>query len=366
MRNLWRSGPVRGVLKVAVSGGVLWYLFTHIPLREITGVLEDIHLGHLLLGLLVLPVYQLVAAAQQKILTDHHEMALSVLELTEISIVASFYALFLPGYLAGGVIRWHRMSRPSNKPAEALAAIVFSRLLQTVLSVGLGVICWFVARPPVTSALLTLVLLGVLAALIALQGALFSASVTGWVRSGLEGRGGRLLPSWARAPLGKLLGAAGHYESLSSGAAAGLLFLGILHQFLGIAMFVYFARAVDVSISFAAVGWIHAFLTVALLVPISFAGLGVREGSLVVLLGVYGVAGPSALALSFVLLLRDLLRGAVGGLIEGWRFLFAKRQVAARSDRHPVPGVVHVALEVPERPRVGRLHVARRVPGADD
>jgi len=50
--------------------------------------------------------------------------------------------------------------------------------------------------------------------------------------------------------------------------------------------------------------------------PISISGLGVREGGLIMLLEPFGVSGATAVALSFLMLARSLLLGAIGATLE--------------------------------------------------
>ena len=51
------------------------------------------------------------------------------------------------------------------------------------------------------------------------------------------------------------------------------------------------------------------------MLPLSLNGLGVREGSLVLLLAPYGVAAPAAVALGLAWFAMTLALGLVGGLV---------------------------------------------------
>ena len=58
--------------------------------------------------------------------------------------------------------------------------------------------------------------------------------------------------------------------------------------------------------------WIHAVITIVLILPLSLGGLGVREVSMIGLLGLVGVAPEQALAVSFGFLALMLLQAIVG------------------------------------------------------
>jgi uncharacterized membrane protein YbhN (UPF0104 family) len=66
------------------------------------------------------------------------------------------------------------------------------------------------------------------------------------------------------------------------------------------------------------------------MIPISVAGLGVREAGLVVSLQAYGVNPADALALSMLLLGKKILRAGFGGLLE-LRHAFLRRSASTPS-----------------------------------
>ena len=60
------------------------------------------------------------------------------------------------------------------------------------------------------------------------------------------------------------------------------------------------ARSIEVDVPVLTIAWVRSVGLLAAGLPVSIAGLGVREGLYVVLLGSYGVAAPEALALSLI------------------------------------------------------------------
>ena len=77
-----------------------------------------------------------------------------------------------------------------------------------------------------------------------------------------------------------------------------LLFLSCLSQVPGILAFVILARALGLSLSIVTLGWVRSVTLIVTSLPISVAGLGVREGLLLLLLRPYGVPDHDALAFS--------------------------------------------------------------------
>ena len=82
------------------------------------------------------------------------------------------------------------------------------------------------------------------------------------------------------------------------------------------------AMALNINISFINIGWVRSVIIIFTTLPISFSGVGLREGGFIVLLGTYGVPGEEALALAFLVFATVLFLAGIGGLIEAWKFLF--------------------------------------------
>ena len=136
------------ILRAALSGVVLLLLFSFVPLTSVTAALGGIGAGWLALATVVAALELVTRSVRLGILTAWHRMPLSTAAIVEINLISGFYALFLPGELAGGALRWYRMSRPSGQRAEALAAIGFARLVDTIGLVALGALFFLLDRPP--------------------------------------------------------------------------------------------------------------------------------------------------------------------------------------------------------------------------
>jgi 2-polyprenyl-3-methyl-5-hydroxy-6-metoxy-1,4-benzoquinol methylase len=73
-----------------------------------------------------------------------------------------------------------------------------------------------------------------------------------------------------------------------------------------------------IEVSFLAMGWIRCVLILISMIPISIAGLGIREGSLILLLRPFGTIDEEGLAFSLlVFAVSVVLVGLIGSLIGG-------------------------------------------------
>jgi hypothetical protein len=278
----------------------------------------------------------LMAALQMRTILAAQGISFSLRQITSINLVTSFYGLFLPTYLAGGLIRWHHFSRPDGKRAQALAAMVLSREVELLTTLGYGIVFYAMAvsSSQARPALITLAI--TLAA---------AVTIVMTTVSPVQHRIVRSILTRLRLPLGVITPALKVSKCLADFGRHGrrhhlsVLTLCIARNALGVTSFVYFARALHIGASVPDLGWIRAVLDGVLTLPISIAGLGVRDASLVTLLTGLGVASSAALALSLVLLARTLLLALCGGLVEGLRIYygvapgFANLRATASADR---------------------------------
>ena len=245
-------------------------------------------------------------------------MRLSTLNLLQINLATAFYALILPaGNITGIIARFYRMSRHEPNYAAIAVALALERLAATLTLCLIGIAAWLADWPAEWPALV--LMLGALAAMLALFASLFATAPP---LTRLRNRLGR----WWPGRLTSLREALRHTRDLSRGVVARVLALGILTHGLGIAAYALVASALDLDLSLATIAWTRSAAVLIAILPISVAGLGVREGVMVVLLAPYGIAAADALTYALLAFATTILAvGLVGGLLEAVRLLRGQR-----------------------------------------
>ena len=62
--------------------------------------------------------------------------------------------------------------------------------------------------------------------------------------------------------------------------------------------------------------WLFSLVSIASLLPISFSGLGIREGTVLVLLAQIGIQSSASLSLSMLIFTVGIFPGLIGGILE--------------------------------------------------
>ncbi|MGB0911696.1 MAG: lysylphosphatidylglycerol synthase domain-containing protein, partial [Nitrospirales bacterium] len=130
------------IFKLIVTVLTLAYILTIIPITPITQTLGKLEFVSVIWSVPIILLSSVVAALQLKVFTDNHHMHLSFPRILSINFSTEFYNLFLPGFIAGGAIRCHKLSQYNKKQAEAFAALVLNRLMNTLTLAFFGFICW--------------------------------------------------------------------------------------------------------------------------------------------------------------------------------------------------------------------------------
>jgi len=311
------SKPVmQWIFRLAVAIALLVLLFRFVPFNDVINVIGQADSWWVTAGFVLLIFEGLANSMRLKLLTDQFNMPLSVLKLWEISMIGTFYATFLPGDLAGGAVRWYRMSKPSGQRAEAFASLAFSRLVDTIVMLLSGLIFWFWDDPPFGNLFLDVIMIAVLGGLIIVMVFSLSPRTSGIVLTIIGWLPGRKISELISEKMEKVLSSVRKFRKLSFGEASALFILSVLRQVLSILMTICFAEAIAVAIGFSTIGWIRSLMNILTMLPIAFAGLGVREASFAILLEPYGIPAFQAVALALFAFIVHLVLALLGGLLE--------------------------------------------------
>lgn len=313
-------------LKALVSVGIVALLFRRVPATDVLGALRLARGGPILLASAVSLATHLFLAWRLRILTRKQGIHLGFWSIVEVNLTTMFYRLFIPGGTVGSLlVRVYKLTRSEKKYPEAVAAVVFDRVAATAALCLVGGVFWLIDRPATGIGVqlamigLLLVTLGFLALLLSRRAADLFLGIARWLPLGSVG-----------AKIEKQILAARRFHDIGHGTLALVLGISVVTQLLGLATYGFLGLALALAIPWVTWGWIRSAAIVVAMLPVSVAGIGVREGALLFLVQAAGGTAENALAFSLLVLFTTvLLLSLVGGLIEAAR-LFRGRRAAGR------------------------------------
>jgi uncharacterized protein (TIRG00374 family) len=298
-------------VKLIISACLLGLVFYFIPFENVISSLRNANplWFTAALGLGILQMY--LSAARLKILTDTQGINARYVDIVKINFIGTFYGTVLPGELVSGVIRWQRLYQIDRKGHEALSAIIFARIISTVYLLLFGIL--FSLLDDIASHFNLLVPIF----LFILLGLVFVFLIGTIPRfTTVLARFEKAIPQSIQRILQKQLSAIGRFRQLPRRSILAVSIVSCLEHLAGIFLILFLAYAVSAELSFVQIGWLRSAVVLVQLLPVSFSGLGVREGTIVLLLQPYGIEGAMAVSLSLLLFGKNLFIGAIGGILE--------------------------------------------------
>lgn len=301
----WRGLALRVAISVIGLAAVAFVVDVPAALRS----LASIHLGGFIAGVLIFQVGIFVRAWRWWVLLRSHDDDTPYWPLARLYYIGMFFNLFLPTGFGGDVVRATELGT-SISPATAAATVLLDRMLglMGLFAIALTAAPFALAVVPGNILLLTAAvsIVGLVGGGLVLQGGLFGAVL-------------RVLDGWtARVrPLNKLVGAFVKFNASIAtvggdrGGVAGAFGISLLFNVLLIGMHIIFSYALGLTVPPLPYLLIVPITSILLLVP-SIQGLGVREGTFVVLMTQFGADEAAALALSLAIYLPSLITGLLG------------------------------------------------------
>jgi len=295
-------------LKIAVSVGLLIFIFSTIDLKAFLGVIQGANAWWLLAALIMMMLGVVIRAWRWKILLDAIGVRVPLGELTAIYFIGFLFNNLLPSGLGGDAMRMVELNRHSERGSDAVTSVLVDRFLglSALQAIALLALPYDWGSIPSAVAYFTVLIFvgGLAGGLLLINQRLYLTLRERW---GLFRRItqikmiGNLFESFQRYPL----------PALGKSYLVSLLFNLSL-----ITMNVFIGLALGAQATLAQYAVFVPITSLVLVIPISFAGLGVREEAYRQLFGQVGVPPEIAVAMSLmVYFLGNICTGIIGGII---------------------------------------------------
>jgi len=296
------------VLKVIVSLLFFAYFLTRVNLSELSANLQHVPVIILVLAVAINVFSILVNSFKWQIFLDN----ISIYKLFELNMISQFYNIILPGQFGGDFAKMYRTYREdSGAKNKALSSIIIDRfisLFSILLLLDFGI--FFSKLQAVRQ--LSPYFLTATALSLACIGFLGLGAVNKFFKINIL----KLkIKESIKVKFADTLGYFhGSFKRIDKLIIA--LIIGVIFQLLSILVMMLFDRYLNINIHFFDYLWISTILSFAIFLPISIGGVGVREATLVSLLGLIGVNSEKAFTLSILLFLVQLSGGFIGYFFE--------------------------------------------------
>lgn len=283
------SFPWGILLKLLVSGGLVFWLLNKIDMVKVWEVLQNLHAGILVLVLAIIWLTIFAIAKRWQLVVRLGGIEAPLVSLTEATFIGAYFNQFLPSSVGGDFFRILAVRRHGASINNAVTSVLMDRLFGFI---SLGILCLIVipAEGKVLLEsdlkwpfLLTMLLLGGVFG----GGLLLLLIPKNWHHNYII----RPFHSVIEMVQGAFSHKALFFSLLISSLVASILLISGLQVLM---------LAFDIGLTWQQGAAILPVVMLLTSLPISFAGWGLREGAIIVAFGVYGVPKETALALSLV------------------------------------------------------------------
>jgi len=309
-------------------------LFWIVPVERVIFALFKTNPLYLMAGLILAVISSSLTALELEPLTRKQGIQRNIFQILQINLSVKFYLIFSPSTLVGSGVRWYRLAQPEGKVAESLAALTFFRLLESFLTISLGLGFWLLSGGKSLQVSLEWIALLILAIiLIWFLATRVSLPVYHWMKP-------RTTRFWDRPFVGKILQkfekfliAVTAYSDLPALDLLIAIIGGIGSMLTSMISALFLAKSLAIQLTFLEIGWINSIILIATQLPFTVAGgFGIREVTLVAILPMLGVSTELALAFSFLLFIRGVVLALLGGLLEVFRTFHKPKHSPAEVD----------------------------------
>ena len=302
------------MVRLAVSVAILAFFAWRIEPAEFARAFGTVNLPAYFASLFVAICGSLVISWKYFLLARGTGIETSFGRVVSINFIARFFGLLVPSGVGQGAVRWFKMTRNRGGKAYFLAASVFERLLFLTTAVLFVLVPLYTLQQPAAVAHLGARLAPVLAAAVLGLAIGFAYFFSPGLRSGLF-RVAAKIPPLRRMRAGEAL-ARLSVEELPRRRLLALAGLSVVWQVVYIGRVYALFLAVGEPMPFFQVAWISSLVFLLQVLPVSIAGLGLREGAYVYIFSLYGFQQNLGFLLGVLFFTHMLVFAAIGGILN--------------------------------------------------
>lgn len=298
------------ILKIIVSAVLIFLVLHKINFKEIINAMLSLTSFTIITAVMINLFAIVTGTVKWRLLLPDRKFK----ELFLISIIGRYYSMILPGQIAGEGAKAYLLGKNQEYAGKITASVIIDKITGIIGISGIGVVgIIFSAKsisPVFTIGILTLVFICIIFLFSLRCNRLFIFT-------------SRFISYFLRFE--KIKKVINHIINVTEeikkfAHQPGVLFLsffvGCIYQLSAVLLIFILSYSLQIEVSFFEYCWIFCIVSLALILPVTIAGLGVREITFLGLLGWLGIQNEKALALSFAFLGIQIFDAIIGGFIH--------------------------------------------------
>jgi hypothetical protein len=305
--------------QLCVSLLLLGFFATKVDWIEMRQAFSGLSARFYILSVSAAIIGPVVMAGKYHLLISHTSLGLPFSRMVAINYMARLYALFLPTALGPEAVRWYKITK--NKPGKSLflASTMVERIFFIMVLLICGSMPLFLSDEPAIrdlTAAIKPILFGTSLCFFLALIYFLKHDVNIWIFR-------YIVEKFNLSPRSRIYRFLDNFklQNVSLTILVQLFLLTILWQCFFLFRMYFLFVAVGLPFSFLEVTWMGSLVLLLQIVPVSFAGLGVREGAFAFLFSLYHVPSEAGVVVGLLFFSQMLILCVIG-----WGCLFLEKE----------------------------------------
>jgi uncharacterized membrane protein YbhN (UPF0104 family) len=313
---------IKLIIRILVTTGLLVWVFSQIDIGQFGNAIKTAR-WQLLIAVWALTVFFFwIRSIKMWLILKKQDCKIDIATIFKASAVTSLYSMILPGLLSTGA-KWYILKKDSGKGSKVLSSMVYNQLFTIFIMIVFGLAALMVTNPvillktDVNNRWLLPLVCGILLTVIIIISLLLLNSRTGNKINSAIGLLLEAFPLKIRQKGREILNQIAVFQTARAGFHVKIALITIIDTLLcSFIVYLLSARAANIAAPVGVLVWICAAIFVLGRMPISMANLGVREVTLVGILGIYGVEKSQALLMSMIIFSSLIFMAGIGATYQ--------------------------------------------------
>ncbi len=311
---------IKFLLRIVITTVLLVWVFSQIDLQKFLNAAKTIKWPYLVaVWILTIVILWIRSIALQYILKKQ-DCNVSINTLFSASAITSLYSMILPGILSTGA-KWYILKKDTGKGTQVFSSMVYNQLSLMYVMAVCGLVGLIITNPtavimtnPQNHLILPIVCGVLLVFILIVFFLLFNRKTGGKVIKSL-GFILKPLPTKINRKSQEILNQIAIFQTVGWRFHLTVAIIAIVGTLVGgVLTYVFAAKCANITVSISIFFWLCPVVYLLRRLPISIASLGVREVTLIGILGIYGVEKSPSLLMSMILFSSAILMALIGAI----------------------------------------------------
>jgi glycosyltransferase 2 family protein len=301
------------ILKIGISSLFLGYLCFRVNWQTLSSALFKINIVYYLISMIVAIAASGIVALKYHLLIRKTPISLPVRTLLKINLISRYYALLLPSAVGVEAVRWLKVTNNRGSKALFTASSFFERFsfLSVLLFAG-TIPLFFSVKPEIIILRKQLLPLTIMMFAGIFTGIAFilSKNLQEYLRALLK------LEKWPK--LNSFLQNFS-LRKKSKTLYANIYLLSIIWQILFVFRLILLFKSACFSLGIWDITWMGSLVLLLQIIPLSFAGIGIREGAYAYLFTLFKLPSEDGILIGILFFSQMLIFAVIGAVLEWTR-----------------------------------------------